>query len=908
MTLVHARSATPNLSVVRESAGRQEEIRGVSQGVLNRLNRIMSEYVRNGLAKGDDFNVLKEVCGTLGTLSDVEMEEVVGLLNTAAATPENAQEPMAKAFSGQQDIVLKLKQILASHERQQDIEALADEVRQLAERQSENLSAEIDVKKLAGEDKSASGLAAVKASEEAQEGEQGAIAGEVKLAAKKLGDVAAGDPKYIDAAGRLAGVEPQTASATDALTGGKIDDAVTAETTTRKTMEDIARALAPEGKKALEATEMAAQLANLEKEQRAHLNQTAKLNAALKRVTDAETPEAEATVMVNQINERTSQLAKVLGARDITAESPEDEIRNAPEMQAFLSNRASGLKAQENAMRSQMAALAGGEAALEAKTQMTQEDLQGAMPEAAVPAADALAQMHAAETALAQRNAGSAAVAEANAANELEQAKTLAVPVGAGPAVANAGTDQQLKQLAKGVADLSAQETKALQQGDAEKTGPVGMAAAAQQDEMATKAGALEQYARAIGSASAQSITRAAAAFQNAAQTMRNGGMAPIAEAAQQEALQNLAQAGQVLAQQTGAAEEKSRELAAMAKAMAGLDRVIQEQQQLGLDTQRAVEKKDFGAGKAIGLARRQERTQQDTASVGKLMTPAMDDSARELENADTAMGEAGQELNGGGLKEAGPAQRKALDALFAAQDGLEAKIEALGAPSAGAQADAMSQLAKAQEEAKAAQAAMVHGDLLHAAAQLGQAARRLVQAGGDTQTLPAAARRGMRAAEKALAAGAADASGGNGNEALEAAGRGEQALSAAQTAMGEAQAGIEDSRATSGAAPQGPAQGSGENATSAGHAGTSNQTSTDQVGSTGRGMAGSDNSAKQWNDEAGMTEQGAEPLAGTGRFLGLPERDRGVAKESQSEKYPQEYGGLVEEYMRSLAGDSGEK
>ena len=44
----------------------------------------------------------------------------------------------------------------------------------------------------------------------------------------------------------------------------------------------------------------------------------------------------------------------------------------------------------------------------------------------------------------------------------------------------------------------------------------------------------------------------------------------------------------------------------------------------------------------------------------------------------------------------------------------------------------------------------------------------------------------------------------------------------------------------------------------------------------------------------------------GTGQFLGLPDRDRGAIQQSQSEKYPQEYGAMIEEYMRSLATDSG--
>jgi len=38
------------------------------------------------------------------------------------------------------------------------------------------------------------------------------------------------------------------------------------------------------------------------------------------------------------------------------------------------------------------------------------------------------------------------------------------------------------------------------------------------------------------------------------------------------------------------------------------------------------------------------------------------------------------------------------------------------------------------------------------------------------------------------------------------------------------------------------------------------------------------------------------------GMFLGLPERDRKAILQSQSDKYPQEYGPAVEQYLRNLA------
>jgi hypothetical protein len=42
--------------------------------------------------------------------------------------------------------------------------------------------------------------------------------------------------------------------------------------------------------------------------------------------------------------------------------------------------------------------------------------------------------------------------------------------------------------------------------------------------------------------------------------------------------------------------------------------------------------------------------------------------------------------------------------------------------------------------------------------------------------------------------------------------------------------------------------------------------------------------------------------VQGKGQFIGLPARDRAAIQQSQSEKYPEEYGGMIEQYMKNLA------
>ena len=43
----------------------------------------------------------------------------------------------------------------------------------------------------------------------------------------------------------------------------------------------------------------------------------------------------------------------------------------------------------------------------------------------------------------------------------------------------------------------------------------------------------------------------------------------------------------------------------------------------------------------------------------------------------------------------------------------------------------------------------------------------------------------------------------------------------------------------------------------------------------------------------------------GHSTYLGLPTRDRQAIKQSQGEKYPEEYGAMIEQYLLNLAEQS---
>ena len=62
---------------------------------------------------------------------------------------------------------------------------------------------------------------------------------------------------------------------------------------------------------------------------------------------------------------------------------------------------------------------------------------------------------------------------------------------------------------------------------------------------------------------------------------------------------------------------------------------------------------------------------------------------------------------------------------------------------------------------------------------------------------------------------------------------------------------------------------------------------------------AGKGNQSKQGEDGTGKN------VAGHSGYLGLPARDRQAIQQSQSEKYPEEFGPMIEQYLRNLAEQS---
>jgi len=154
-----------------------------------------------------------------------------------------------------------------------------------------------------------------------------------------------------------------------------------------------------------------------------------------------------------------------------------------------------------------------------------------------------------------------------------------------------------------------------------------------------------------------------------------------------------------------------------------------------------------------------------------------------------------------------------------------------------------------------------------------------------------------------------------------------QQQAAAAQNSIAQAQAML--AQAQAGIAPEsGQSQQSNSSAQSTGQASSSKDGQALNSSQQGQAKASSSTPQQQHSQEqpkktgiGGTVSQpvnehsdqafqkGARQVANTkGRFIGLPARDRAVIEQSQSEKYPEEYGSMVEQYMQNLSDTKAKK
>lgn len=317
----------------------------------------------------------------------------------------------------------------------------------------------------------------------------------------------------------------------------------------------------------------------------------------------------------------------------------------------------------------------------------------------------------------------------------------------------------------------------------------------------------------------------------------------------------------------------------------------MQKQQQVTQQTQQAVNNITPDPAALADAKQQQDQVQQQTDALQKDAQPLSLDAAKALADAAKQMNQAQQDL-------ADPA--KAADAQAAQQAAQQALAQAnqqIGQQIADAQQQTAdpSALAAADDALQKAQDAVSKalGDAnptppatpdTQAAMQALADANKNAQAAANTPGLPQAATQALQDAQAAIAQGQQQAAQKNAKGTSSKATAAQQALAQAQAAVALAQAGMMASNTPTGDHPNGPDSQSPN----------PNPTGTKPGTKPTTALGG------------GSLEKGTEhAVSGAGKFVSVAARDRMAIEQSQSEKRPQEYAPMIDQYLKNLADQS---
>ena len=918
-----AAPANPAAERIREGEVKQTQLRNEAQQLVEQLDGMLGEYERNGLA-GEDAKTVAALREALAKLSGGDMKEVAEALQKARVTPDagTAKKEVSAAYTAQKALIAQMKKLLADHLRKQQALELSQQLTQLADRQATNLQNGIALGQWTGGRKPENFEAAMQANMQGQQSEQAAIAAEMKAIAESVAKFAQ-DPANAALAGRLRqGVgalqklQPHAEAATAALQQAQLFKAVTEEKIARDALRKLARDIAPpqDHSEALRAAER--ELAKLIEDQKEIAKQAAQ--AVGEKDFDKWLDQQLEGKQVDQ------KLAKL----------PREELRQNKTLQKRFQEQRAGRPNELAPLEDKQGDLAG-------KSDDAAQKLAGAAPAAAGDVKTAHEKMQEARGAMTEKNGEAAAkdTREALAALQAALAK-VQQEIAKADAAAGKGGDpvKNLEQLKNELQELAKQEAAAAQNPD--KSG---------QAALAEKAAQLAQQTANAAPQAAPTAQRAAANAQKAAQAAQANQPAAAA-AAQQAAAQQLAEAAQQVGAELAEAAAQQATLAAADKAAEELAAIIIAEQKLEMETAKSLAlvnaKKVAAATAFTGQAARQQEVRMKTDSLKTGLPPELADAIPALGDASSEMGVAGTQLEKADGTLAKAAQLKALTALYRAQKALSqiaaAAAEELAvdnaAQEANAQQQAQAQLTQAQaaaaqaqqdlQKAEAAQAAAAQaaqaGDKAgaqqaaqqaaqasrKAAGELAQAAQKAGQAAAQATPGNEAAQEAAQQAQQAAAEAAAQAAAENAPAAAAQAAAAQAAMARAQAAMAAAQSGLSEA-----SAPPMPGEGQGEGkGEGKGKGKGKGMAKGPGKGGPGQpGEPGGEPGSGAEKYEPGATGEGVQVGARKtapkkASFAALPPRERAVIEQSQSEKYPEEYGAQVEQYLLNLANESSAK
>jgi hypothetical protein len=333
--------------------------------------------------------------------------------------------------------------------------------------------------------------------------------------------------------------------------------------------------------------------------------------------------------------------------------------------------------------------------------------------------------------------------------------------------------------------------------------------------------------------------------------------------------------------------------------ALAEAQKRIEEAQKQVNEAQQQLQQAPPGVMEAL-----QKQQQEIATALNELRQDSKNPKA--VAPAEQAASEAAQQLAKSDLP-------KAIDSMKAAQSAMQQSQQQNGQQGQqGKGSPSLAELGKQQAEVqKAAEALMAAQQ--QAPAKAMQAASEALQQANDAISpitagalgqMPAGAQSALQSAQGSTAQGSAQAQAGQGSPAQQSAAAAAQALAQAQAALALAQAGV-GSEAAMGQQGEGKGQGQGKGK------GQGQGQGQAQANAQGRGKGqpspqGNGN-VGNW-DGTGGADGPRQGTAGSSSFTRLPNRDRAALQQSQAEKYPQEYGPLVEQYLRNLSDQATDK
>lgn len=308
---------------------------------------------------------------------------------------------------------------------------------------------------------------------------------------------------------------------------------------------------------------------------------------------------------------------------------------------------------------------------------------------------------------------------------------------------------------------------------------------------------------------------------------------------------------------------------------------------------------------------------QKQQQEIAKALNEARQDSApsKPLAQAQQSAQDAAQELAQSNLPKAIDSMKAAKNALSQAQQGQPqaqpngqqaGKPGQQGQPSLNDLAQQQGEVQKAAEALLSQQQAAPEGAMQSASESLQNAANAVGPlAAGALGQLPQGLQSSLQTAQGAASEGSAQSAEGQNTPAQMNAQQAANALAQAQAALALAQAGL-----GSPSEGQGQGQGKGKGKGQAKGQGEGEGEGQGQGKGKGRspGQPGPDgNGDGNWAGSGGGTGPRRNEV-GAGAFTKLPSRDRAALLQSQAEKYPQEFGPLVEQYLRNLSDQGSQK